>query len=269
MITFERIAHLDEIADWKQALLQSLVAPLDGYWETAIIARAPHYRILVNGRAAGYFAADDKKRLLQFYAVEPADPLFDAVIESEGVETAVAGTNDPAFLSLCLDRQKAVAVNTYLFHDVYQVTPDLPAYPKAEFRLSVVDELEQLLAFYERNDDFEDSEAIADSGGQRDFIQSLIANKQSFGLYDGETLLGIGECRISANQMPYADIGMIVDKDHRRRGVGTAVLARLKARCYSQNTVPICSCAAENIASRKTIEKAGFVAAHRMLDIQF
>lgn len=269
MITFERISHLDEIADWKLACLQSLVAPLDGYWEKAIIAGAPHYRILVNGRATGYFAADEKKRLLQFYAVERVDELFTAVIEREGVETAVAGTNDPQFLSLCLDRQKAVAVNTYLFHDVYQVTPDLPAYPEAEFRLSAAAELEQLLAFYERNDEFEDSEAIANSGGQRNFIQSLIANRGSFGLYDGDALLGVGECRISASQPPYADIGMIVDKEYRRRGLGTAILAQLKAHCYSQNAVPICSCAVENSASRKTIEKAGFVAAHRMLDIQF
>ncbi len=269
MITFERVAHLDEIADWKRAYLQSLVAPLDGYWETAVIARAHHYRILVNGRAAGYFAADDKKRLLQFYAVEQAGPLFDAVIESEWMETAVAGTNDPVFLSLCLDRQKAVAVNTYLFHDARQVIPNLPAYPEAEFRSSAANELERLLAFHKHNDEFQDSEAIADLGGQRNFIQSLIANRQSFSLYDGSTLLGVGEYRISASQPPYADIGMIVDKDHRRRGVGTAILARLKAHCYNQNTVPICSCAVENSASRKTIEKAGFVAAHRMLDVQF
>jgi RimJ/RimL family protein N-acetyltransferase len=269
MITFEPVANLTEIADWKQAYLQSLVAPLDGYWETAVIARTPHCKILLDGRALGYFAADDKKRLLQFYAVEQADPLFTAVLESEWVETAVAGTNDPLFLSLCLDRQKAVAVNTYLFYDAHQVTPRLPAYPEAEFRSSAADELERLLAFHKHNDECGDSEAIADLGGQRNFIQSLITKRGSFGLYDNDKLLGVGEYRISASQPHYADLGMIVDKDHRRRGVGTAILAHLKVHCYNQNVFPICSCVVENSASRKTIEKAGFVARHRILDIQF
>ena len=270
MITFERTASLAEIADWKRAYLQTLVAPLDGYWQTAIIDPAPHWKMMVNGRALGYFVADEQKRLLQFYAAEQAADLFAAVIESGWVDTAVAGTNDPAFLSLCLDRQKHDSVNTYLFHDVHRVEVDSSAYPQAEFRLSVVEDLEQLLAFYGRNDEFADSDAIdSNFGGQQDYIQSLIANQQSFGLYDDGTLLGIGECRISASQPPFADIGMIVDKTYRQRGVGTAILAHLKEQCYRQNLKPICSCAAENSASRKTIEKAGFVAVHRMLDVQF
>lgn len=269
MIEFVRLAGITAIKEMKQAYLTSLTAPLDGYWQAAIIDSAPHWTLVVNGRTAGYFAADDQKRLLQFYAAEQADELFDAVLASEWVATAVAGTNDPAFLSLCLDRQTAMKVHTYLFHDARPVRPSLTAYPGAEFRLSAAQDLQRLLAFYGRNDEFADSEAIEVLGGQRDFIQSLIANQQSFGLYDGEILLGIGECRSSASQPPYADIGMIVDKSCRQRGVGTAILAHLKVHCYAQNAIPICSCAAANIASRKTIEKAGFVTHHRMLDVQF
>lgn len=267
-IELVRLDSLATIQAMKQAYLDSLVAPLDGYWQAAIIDPAPHWALVVDGRSLGYFAADDQKRLLQFYATEQASYLFAAVIASEWVATAVAGTNDPAFLSLCLDAQKQVSVNAYLFHDAHQVEPDLPAYPKAKFRLSVMDDLEELLVFYGRNDEFSDADAIESNfGSQREFVQSLIANRQTFGLYNGNTLLGVGEVRRSASQPAYADIGMIVDKSHRRRGVGTSILARLKAHCASQNTIPICSCAADNIASRKTIEKAGFVAHHRMIDI--
>jgi predicted acetyltransferase len=243
---------------------------LDGYWQAAIIDPAPHWAMVVDGRSLGYFAADDQKRLLQFYAYEQAAELFAAVIETEWVETGVAATNDPAFLSLCLDVQKQVSVNTYLYHDVLQVDPTLPAYPSATFRLSTEQDLGRLLVFYGRNDEFADTDAIESNfGDQQNYVQSLIANQQSFVLYDGDTLLGIGECRCSASQPPYADIGMIVDKEYRRRGVGASILARLKAHCTSQNVVPICSCAANNIASRKTIEKAGFVARHRIVDVQF
>ncbi len=270
MLDFILLDDLTAVQAMKQAYLESLVAPLDGYWQAAIIDPAPHWKMVVDGRSLGYFAADDQKRLLQFYATERAADLFTAVIESERVATAVAGTNDPAFLSLCLDVQKRVTVNTYLFHDTRRAAPELPAYPQAEFRLSVMDDVERLLAFYGRNDEFSDAEAIESNfGDQVNYVQSLIANQQSFGPYDCDALLGIGEYRRSASQPPYADIGMIVDREHRRHGVGAFILARLKAHCASQNAVPICSCAADNIASRKTIEKTGFVTHHRIVDVIF
>ena len=270
MISFEKIASLDAIADWKRAYLQTLIAPLDGYWKTAVIDRAPHYIIIVNGRALGYLAADDQTRLLQFYAVEKAAELFAAVIGSEWVETAVASTIDPAVLSLCLDVQKSVSVNTYLFHDEYAVAPPLPAYPQAQFRLATEADLAPLVRFYGRNDEYEDTAAITDLfESHRNYVKQLIKHQQSFLLIDGDTILGIGECRVSQSQPPYADIGMIVDKDHRQNSIGTFILAHLKAHCTRQNLKPICSCAADNIASRKTIERAGFVAYHRILEIQW
>lgn len=270
MITFEQVANLTEIADWKQAYLQTLVAPLDGYWETAVIARALHFKIWVDGRALGYFAVDKQKRLLQFYALEQADALFTAVFESEWVATAVASTIDPAHLSLCLDRQQSVSVNSYLFHDDRPVEPELPAYPQAQFRLTTMAELAELAEFNTRNNEFEDTETIEELFKTRlKYARLLIERQQSFLLVDGTTILGIGEYRPSQSQPPFADIGMITDREHRQKGVGTFILAQLKQHCYQQNLQPICSCAANNFASRKTIEKAGLVTRHRILDIEF
>ncbi|MFQ5420873.1 MAG: GNAT family N-acetyltransferase [Anaerolineae bacterium] len=270
MVELVSLSDTASIAEMKRAYLDSLTAPLDGYWQAAIIDPAPHWALVADGRPLGYFAADEKKRLLQFYASEKAGDLFAAVIGSEMVATAVAGANDPAFLSLCLDAQKQVMVNTFLFHDTRPVDPALPAYPQAAFRPAAAQDLERLLAFYDRNDEFANADAIEENfGGQRTYVQSLIANQQVFVLEEGSALLGVGECRRSVSQPPYADIGMIVDKARRRRGVGGFILARLKAHCASQNTVPICSCAADNLASRKTIEKAGFVAYHRLMNVVF
>ena len=92
---------------------------------------------------------------------------------------------------------------------------------------------------------------------------------EAFLLTDNNEILGTGECRISETQKPFADIGMITNNRHRRLGIGAFLLAQLKEYCYSQQVKPICSCAFDNIASRKTIEKAGFVTQHRILNIQF
>lgn len=47
------------------------------------------------------------------------------------------------------------------------------------------------------------------------------------------------------------------------------MLTLLKKQCAQENWTPICSCAADNIASRKAIIKAGFVGDHRMTTMTF
>ena len=126
------------------------------------------------------------------------------------------------------------------------------------------------MQFYQENDEYEDTEAIEEgAGGHELYARELIENGQVFLLMNGGKILGIGECRISETQKPYADVGMITNNQVRRRGIGVFLLAQLKKYCYSQSVKPICSCAFDNFASRKTIEKAGFIAQHRILDIQF
>jgi predicted acetyltransferase len=129
---------------------------------------------------------------------------------------------------------------------------------------------EDLAAFYGENDEYEDTEAITNAFGDRlNYARSLIEKGQVFVLVDDQALIGIGECRISTSQAPYADLGMITGKEYRRRGIGSYILARLKQECYQRGLRPICSCAADNLPSRKTIEKAGFITQHRLLNIQF
>jgi len=87
------------------------------------------------------------------------------------------------------------------------------------------------------------------------------------GLYDRQGVLATGECIPHRAQPPYADLGMVVARAFRGRGLGNAMLARLKEHCYDAGWQPICSCAAANSASKKAIEKAGFISEHRMLEI--
>jgi GNAT superfamily N-acetyltransferase len=58
---------------------------------------------------------------------------------------------------------------------------------------------------------------------------------------------------------PYGDIYMAVAAPFRRRGLGAYLVQQLKAACYEQGSVPAARCRATNFASRKTLQKAGFV----------
>jgi GNAT superfamily N-acetyltransferase len=58
---------------------------------------------------------------------------------------------------------------------------------------------------------------------------------------------------------PYGDIYMKVGQGFRRRGFGANLVQELKRVCYEGGSVPAARCNPNNVASRKTLQKAGFV----------
>lgn len=58
---------------------------------------------------------------------------------------------------------------------------------------------------------------------------------------------------------PYGDIYMEVAEPFRRRGLGSYLVQELKRVCYEHGNIPSARCNPANIASRKTLQKAGFV----------
>ncbi|MGH6987764.1 MAG: GNAT family N-acetyltransferase [Caulobacteraceae bacterium] len=66
------------------------------------------------------------------------------------------------------------------------------------------------------------------------------------------------------------DLGVGVLPAWRRKGVGEQIVRRLKIDCLRQLGVrPTCGCAVENLASRRTLEKAGFLTRHRLLEFRW
>jgi GNAT superfamily N-acetyltransferase len=58
---------------------------------------------------------------------------------------------------------------------------------------------------------------------------------------------------------PYGDIYMKVGEAFRRRGIGSFLVQELKRICYEGGSVPAARCNTKNVASRQTLQKAGFV----------
>ena len=64
---------------------------------------------------------------------------------------------------------------------------------------------------------------------------------------------------------PYGDIYMDVAEPFRRRGLGAWLVQELKAECYRLGAVPAARCHPENVASRQSLQKAGFVPSGHIL----
>ncbi|HVY71798.1 MAG TPA: GNAT family N-acetyltransferase, partial [Verrucomicrobiae bacterium] len=65
---------------------------------------------------------------------------------------------------------------------------------------------------------------------------------------------------------PYGDVYMDVKEPFRRRGLGAYLVQELKRSTYEFGAIPAARCNPANIASRRTLLKAGFVPCAHILD---
>jgi RimJ/RimL family protein N-acetyltransferase len=260
---------LSSIQNLKSEYLSSLVGPMDGMWDVGFTDPAPHWEIRMDGALAGYYAATEEGTLLQFH-VTPAfekhrRTLLDHVVAPGHLSEAVVSTIDPAHLSCCLELQKSLAVHTYLYEIDTEVPPAHPEEALLNFRLIEPEELERTISFQETC--LGSEEDLSD--WLRGYSANLIQRKELFALYRDEDWIGVGECRRSDSQAGIADLGVMVNPEHRRSGWATYILTRLRADGKANGERSICSTEVENVAAQRAIIKAGFVSRHRILNVTF
>jgi GNAT superfamily N-acetyltransferase len=239
--------------------LHTLAAPMDGMWESAIITPATFWEIQDQEQHAGHFCIGTNHELLRFHLLENylarAQELFRWIVSTYGIQQAITSTTEPLYFSLCLDLQSSVTPHSYLFRD-HQRTEPLPVFSNGSIRKAHTAELDDLVRFYRAN---------TEGPGEwiEGFLHERLTREELFVLHDRQVIVATGECIPSPQQPPYADLGMVVAQAYRGRGLGSFMLSQLKHYCYETGWKPICSCAADNHASKKAIEKAGFISDQR------
>jgi GNAT superfamily N-acetyltransferase len=244
----------------REAYVETLEEPIDGFWQNVVIANADFREILVDGKVAGHLSVTRKGCLVQFHVVPErrveADRIFGRVLDGGLVKDAVVSTKDPSFLSLCLDRQKGLEIDCYLFSKPMkdQPTADGPRAPG--FRLAGSEDIKEVR---------ERCEPAFDG-----YYEELVAAKGLFVARDDRGLLGIGELRVlPSHGGRFADIGVQVADAFRGAGIGTDIVYDLAAVCAQRGLEPLCCCNVSNPAPKRIIEKAGFAAAHRLVKATF
>ncbi len=266
MIEIRDIGSPEELGDLKQGYLESLSAPLDGMWEV-FAGMGRQLEILSAGERAGYFSINEEGQVLQFHLAPEFQPaaaqLFAAAVARDEVQGAIVSTADPLLLGLCLDLQQSLRVHTYLYQDHRRVDIELTDGAGASLDLVQESELDEIAALQRESLDGDLGDWLVV------YLTNLIARRELHALRLNGEVLGTGETRVSDSQPPHVDLGVITMRRHRRRGVASYILGRLKQHCYERNLVPICSAAAGNVASLRAIARAGFVSRHRLLEVTF
>lgn len=260
MIEINNVTSKEKADKLRTNYFNTLISPIDGYWQNVVIGNSKLYEIIYNKKIVGHFSVTAHKTLVEFYVLKEyymySEEIFKYILCSDMVADAEVSTKQHEFLSLCLDFQRGIRVSSYLFTDAMKINYKLNHYKNLCFRLAKYSDIEGLKNKCE--------------SAFEGYYEGLIANDQLFVLYDGDILLGMGEFRIiKMEHGEFGDIGMVVAPEHRRKGVGTYIITKLVEQCYKNNVSPMAGCDSENIASKNTLMKAGLKAEHRIINVKF
>jgi GNAT superfamily N-acetyltransferase len=204
---------------------------------------ADPYLILVDGCLAGYGAVlnrYDKGHLMEFYTLpavrSQAAPMFRALLAVSQATHIAAQTNIPLMLTMLYDYADDITQASILFHEA-SVTSLSCAH--CVFRRAVPEDTAGMF------------------GHRAEPIGEWIVERDGVIVATGGFL-----CHYNP---PYADLYMEVAEEARRQGVGSYLVQELKRVCYEAGKIPAARCDPANIASRRTLEKAGFLPCARVL----
>lgn len=176
----------------------------------------------------------DKPTLYEFYVTPPhrlqVFALFEILLAESGVVAIETQSNDPFLTTMLHAFAQNVASESILFEDGFTTTH---AAAQAIFRRATPDDAAQI----------EQHELDASATW-------LVA-------VDG-AVAAAGDILFHYNR-PYGDIYMKVAAPFRRHGIGAFLVQELKRICYENGNVPAARCNVKNVASRRTLQKAGFV----------
>jgi GNAT superfamily N-acetyltransferase len=182
-----------------------------------------------------------KPTLFEWYVVPQCRSrmfdLFSALLGASGAVAIETQSNDPLLTVMLHTFAQTVMSESILFHDKL-TTALLP--PGAIVRRTTPDDAAQLLAH----------ELDSDAHWVVEVERKVVA---------------AGGVLFHYNR-PYGDIYMKVAEPFRKCGFGSYLVQELKRVCYEQGNVPAARCNPTNIASRKTLQKAGFVPCGHILN---
>lgn len=263
MIELFHVVSLSEIQPQRERYMNELLYSQELNTEENV-QESTYYKIEMDSIWVGYFCVDSKKTLWEFYLIRNAvihsQEIFKFLIDMDYVNSAECITYDHMLMSLCFDFQKKSSCSAYVFRDNIEVNYSLNMYDNINMRLATTEDLNSLLEINKIAEDW------------NDFFSDLdkqIRMKEVFVFHSDNELLGAGTCKKTWQSRNYCDIGMVVANKYRNKGIGTYIILKLKEYCYSNNQIPVCGCWYPNYPSKKTLEKAGFIANHRVIRFEF
>jgi GNAT superfamily N-acetyltransferase len=229
-------ATLDQIASWREPYRREMNCQIvhDSWHERGFLRS---YWISVDGRVVGYGsvgAAPDEPSdcVKEFWLERPyrthAQPLFLALAGASDAKRIESQTSDRLLTHVLLENARDVERTRILFEDVLTTEHTVAG---ARFRP---------ISPLERDGIFGHTHVPVG-----DWVIEV----------DG-SLVATGGLMLHYNP-PYSDIYMEVMPESRGRGLGSFLVQEVKRVAYEMGRTPAARCRVDNVASRRTLQRAG------------
>jgi GNAT superfamily N-acetyltransferase len=183
----------------------------------------------------------DKPTVIEFYVLPEwrgrAFALFEAFVAASDARFFEVQTSESLLTAMLFTYGCEFVSESVVFRD--ELTTSLPSQGATMKRVTT--ERESRLCFEARR-------------GQSEWHLELDANP-----------VGRGGLTFHYNH-PYCDVYMEIADTHRGRGLGAYFVQELKRIAYAMGGIPAARCNPTNVASRKTLQKAGFVPFAHIVD---
>ncbi|MGE0192584.1 MAG: GNAT family N-acetyltransferase [Planctomycetota bacterium] len=247
------LPSLDDVGELRTARIASLTALPELFLE--LEARKGVVHGLRAGSLAGYVVAQGPTLVEMFTLdrrVEATTELLRMAMDQLGLQRAWATTFDPVVLSACEGAVGPGRTVGLSFRTLGAgVKPPPPPRPIA--RIARDTDLDDVL-----------EASHPDIFGSADEARAWIGNGHLWLFEQEGAICALGLCTPTGSGTRACDVGVRVVPASQRRGLGAWVIQEMVGRARAQGLVPTAGCAADNLASKRTLERAGFTADHEL-----
>lgn len=215
------------------------------------------YNINLDEVRAGYVVMTKDRILVEFHLQDKYIPYCPEIIEKTisglKIKKIYCQSFDSLLLSSCMLQSLDYKLIGHLFRDIIEV----PSYTNKQLQVKWATEEDYCFLLEQKDGLYETPEEL----------RTFIRRRSVLMFYDPlNQLTGCGYLIKIHESFDYYDIGMWVNPDFRKQGIATAIISWLKEWCLRNDYLPICGCDIRNVASRKTLEKNGFVSQYKLIE---
>jgi len=254
-LNFKKVDY-SKIESLRNNYLDQLYEAQELYLE--MIVETSDYYLIVEEKTIGYFVLTKDNTLVEFFLISQkipdAEALFKALLDYFEIKKVWCKSFDSLLLKCCLPLHSKTSYVGYSFRDYLK--PSANEKSQLSFRLAREEDIPVISKI---------KSGLFDTDEE---IRYTVSNKNMFIYSHEDEFIGCGIFQPAVKGRKHYDIGMLVHPDIRKRGYGTMIIRHLADYCEKNNWVPVCGCAFENTASRKTLEKAGFISKHNLIELK-
>lgn len=255
ILKYEKQKSLKEIENLRDDYLKSLIEPQELYLEL-FVRESDVFIIREKNEQIGYFISDAEGNLYEYHILNSRrtrmDEILKLLINEFRIVKIFCKSFDTNLLSCAVDFQKKCESIGYLFRE----------YEKKELYLNT----EGISTRFAKTDDYEFIKEINEEVFESDEeIKETISNRNMILFLIKSEVIGFGIFQRTIPGYDSFDIGMLIVEKFRRKVFGSFIIQYMTDHCTQNGWRATCGCAINNLASRKTLEKAGYTTRHRML----